>query len=212
MVFFRNARNDSHHQTHFYFNWDANNTEMIKIYHMAKHKIMFLGRSIKKTRHKIFTPHVWSWVAKYMLASVVRLHWLTYVWTLAPVGPWPVFNDGCANPIACSWSRVNNISLGNSYYPPNNEPMRTLTWSSTNMRVGHVGVQTDIIDVRWITLKQQCRPSFLSIWKMSEVVKWHTLVFLKWPANYASSFSKPCGHQLSLIGTHRAANISDWDS
>lgn len=27
--FFTSARNDSHHQTHFYVNWDANNTQMI---------------------------------------------------------------------------------------------------------------------------------------------------------------------------------------
>lgn len=40
------------------------------------------------------------------------------------------------------------LSLGNSYCPANNDSIHTLTWLSTNMIVEHVGVQTDMIEVR----------------------------------------------------------------
>jgi hypothetical protein len=57
MVFFRSAKNDSYHQMHFYFNWDANNTQISKFILQPNTKQSSQVRVIKKPNRK-FSPHV----------------------------------------------------------------------------------------------------------------------------------------------------------
>jgi hypothetical protein len=53
--FFRSAKNDSYHQMHLYFNWAANNNQIISSYLTTKHESIFPGKSYEKTKQKSFT-------------------------------------------------------------------------------------------------------------------------------------------------------------